>query len=147
MLGIRGKRSPSSPVVERWIGISLDEVARCKPSWVKWQMHRWPLIERRMSRSDCLLWMERNGYPRPPKSACTFCPFHDRLQWLALTESEMKDAIAVDEAIRDLWTNQTKKAQFFLHSSLKPLSEVDWTDPNADQLDLFNNECEGMCGV
>jgi hypothetical protein len=147
LLGIRGKRSPLVPVVSRWIGISVDEAIRAKPSWVKWQEHRWPLLEKRMARHDCLLWLERNGYPKPPKSACTFCPFHDRKTWLSLTETEMKEAVEVDKTIRTLWTHQDKRAEFFLHPSLKPLDEVDFSDPNKDQIDLFNNECEGMCGV
>jgi hypothetical protein len=35
-----------------------------------------------------------------------------------------------------------------MHASRKPLDEVDLrTDAEAGQPDLFNNECEGMCGV
>jgi len=145
LLGITGKRSPKTPVAQRWIGISLDEAMRAKPSWVAWQTHRWPLIEKGMRRYDCLRWLERHGYPEPPKSACTFCPFHDRRQWQALTKDEMDDAVEVDKTIRKLWT-QDKKAEFFLHSSLQPLSEVNFEN-DTSQLDLFNNECEGMCGV
>jgi len=33
----------------------------------------------------------------------------------------------------------------YLHRSLKPLDEVTLEDP--DQLDLFEGECEGLCGV
>lgn len=32
LLGIAGRRSPKSPVAEQWIGISLDEALRMKPS-------------------------------------------------------------------------------------------------------------------
>ena len=35
-----------------WLGISLDEVHRRKPSQVRYSTHIWPLIERRMSRTD-----------------------------------------------------------------------------------------------
>lgn len=36
----------------------------------------------------------------------------------------------------------------FLHPSLIPLSEVDFsTEEERCQLNMFNNECEGMCGV
>lgn len=34
----------------------------------------------------------------------------------------------------------------FVHRSCRPLDEVDF-DPQRDQVDLFVNECEGMCGV
>jgi hypothetical protein len=147
LCGITKRRSPDHAIVTQWIGISQDEAIRMKPSWEPWVQHRWPLIELRMTRNDCLRWMEKHGYPRPPKSACTFCPFHDRNAWNALTQSEMQDAIAVDELVRNVWAGQDKKAEFFLHGSCKPLADVDLSDPDKDQLDLFNNECEGMCGV
>ena len=36
----------------------------------------------------------------------------------------------------------------YLHRSLKPLAEADLSDgSDPRQLNLFNNECEGMCGV
>ncbi len=33
----------------------------------------------------------------------------------------------------------------YLHNSLKPLDQIDFTSQR--QIDLFNNECEGMCGI
>jgi len=36
--------------------------------------------------------------------------------------------------------------RLFLHSSMTPLADVD-LDPDRDQVDMFGNECEGMCGV
>ncbi len=33
----------------------------------------------------------------------------------------------------------------YLHNSLKPLDEIDFNSNR--QVDLFNNECEGMCGI
>jgi hypothetical protein len=36
----------------------------------------------------------------------------------------------------------------FLHRSCKPLDEVEFkTKQVANQMDLFDNECEGMCGL
>lgn len=32
-----------------------------KPSFETWQINRWPLIERRMTRGDCLRRLERHG--------------------------------------------------------------------------------------
>lgn len=133
---------------EMWIGISTDEKFRMSPSKVRYIVNRWPLIERRMNRNDCLLWLERNGYPRPPKSACIGCPFHNDAQWRALRDGppeEWADAVEVDAAIRDQPGFRGKQ---FVHRSLMPLPKVDLrTDDEAGQPDLFNNECEGMCGV
>jgi hypothetical protein len=133
---------------EIWIGISTDEVTRVKPSQVGYIVNRWPLIERRMNRNDCLRWLEHNGYGEPPKSSCIGCPFHNDTQWRALRDNspdEWQDAIEIDRAIRD----QPKfRGKQFMHRSMVPLDQVDLsTAEDRGQLNLFNNECEGMCGV
>jgi len=153
LLGLKPRqRAPKSPVVEQWIGISLDEAIRMKPSRLPYVVHRWPLVELRKTRSDCLKWCECRGYPRPPKSACKFCPYHDDAQWRALQDipdpEDFADAILVDEAIRSGVPGQRNGEQWFLHRKRIPLAKVDLrTDAEAGQPDLFNNECEGMCGV
>ena len=121
-----------------------------KPARDKWIKNRWPLIESRMSRHDCLQWMERNGYPRPPRSACVFCPFHSDDEWLRLKN---EDPAAFADAVRfeKNYQNAIRSGSGFygtpyLHRSLKPLAEVNF-DKHADQMRLFDNECEGMCGV
>jgi hypothetical protein len=152
LLGIARKRSPDRPVVEQWIGISVDEAQRMKPAREKngdpatWVTNRWPLIDLRMSRNDCLRWLEKHGYPRAPRSACTFCPFHSDEEWRGLTPEEFADAVKVDETIRGL-DIERKGEPLFLHRSRVPLAEVDFTVPRSNQLSLFGNECEGMCGV
>lgn len=133
---------------EVWIGISTDEVIRMKDSRVQYITNRWPLIEARMSRADCLRWFEKNGLRKPPKSSCIGCPFHSDAQWRWLRDEDQDawaDAVEVDRAIR----NQAgSKGQQYMHRSLKPLDQVDLrTDAEIGQADLFNNECEGMCGV
>jgi hypothetical protein len=126
------------------IGISTDEAHRMKPSRNKWQHHTWPLIELRMTRADCLVWMERNGYPTPPKSSCLGCPYHSDQQWAEIKKvpEEWADVIAVDKAIRVV---PKMLKQQFMHRSCKPIDQVEFT--NERQTDLFINECEGMCGV
>jgi len=149
LLGIAGKRSPKVPIAEQWIGISLDEASRMKPSRELWRENRWPLIELRMRRSDCLRWMERHGYPRPPKSSCIGCPFHSDDQWRALTPAEFQSVVEVDRRLRDRPAAAYRmKGRLFLHRSRKPLNEVDLsTAEERGQLNLFENECEGVCGV
>lgn len=148
LAGITGKRSPKSPIVEQWIGISLDEAQRMKDSREPWVLHRWPLIERRMTRHDCLRWMSARGYPSPPKSSCTFCPYHDNAQWAA-TKADPEawaQALEIDNRIRALWHGRVPSG-LYLHRSLKPLVEVDFEADDKRQPSLFGNECEGMCGV
>jgi hypothetical protein len=130
-----------------WIGISTDEVMRVKPSRVGYMVNRWPLIELKLNRNDCLRWLERASYPAAPKSSCIGCPFHSNQQWRELRNSpaEWADAVEVDAAIR---AQPGFRGQQFMHRSLKPLDQVDLsTAEDRGQLNLFNNECEGMCGV
>lgn len=149
LLGIAGKRSPKEPVVEQWIGISLDETIRMKPAREGWVVNRWPLIEERMSRGDCLRWMERRGYPEPKKSSCIGCPFHSDNEWRSLSGEEFKDAVEVDRRLRDPALGTARiKGELYLHRSCRPLDEVDLsTAEDRGQLNMFLNECEGMCGV
>lgn len=130
---------------EMLIGISTNEAARAKPSQVQYIRNSFPLLGRLMSRRDCLKWLERRGYPVPPRSACIGCPFRGDEEWRALPPEEFADAIEVDDAIR----HQPKfHAEQYAHRSLVPLSSVDFrTVGEKGQADFFINECEGMCGV
>jgi len=134
----------------QWIGISLDEIHRMKDSRDAWIQNRWPLIEKRMSRHDCLRWMKTHGYPKPPKSACIFCPYHDKAQWQALPPAETEIACEVDERLRAFrGTGKVRlKGELYIHKSGRPLREVLANrTPEENSADLFGNECEGMCGV
>lgn len=130
--------------VEVCIGISLDESHRMKPARNLWQHHTWPLIDMRMTRADCLVWMERAGYPRPPKSSCLGCPYHSDQQWqeIKAVPEEWADVVEVDAAIRETPKMRLKQ---FMHRSCKPIDQVQFSNEN--QIDMFINECEGMCGV
>ena len=130
--------------VEVCIGISLDEAHRMKPARNEWQHHTWPLIDLRMTRADCLVWMERAGYPRPPKSSCLGCPYHSDQQWQEIKQVpvEWADVIQVDQAIR---VTPKMRLHQFMHRSCKPIDQVEFV--NEAQTDMFGNECEGMCGV
>lgn len=132
--------------VEMWLGISFDEVQRMKPADVKWVEHRWPLIDRHMSRSDCKRWLAEHGHPEPPRSACTFCPLHNRDDWRRLRDEapeDFADAVDFERTIR----NHPRFGDVFLHGSLVPLDQVDLTtEEDRGQLN-FDAECEGFCGV
>jgi hypothetical protein len=127
-----------------WIGISTDEIHRMKPSRVQYIVNKYPLIEKGISRSDCLAWLEKKEWAAP-KSSCIGCPFHSDNEWRNLSKQEFQEAIEIDEMIR---SQSGAKGKQFMHRSLKPLSEVDFrTAEDMGQIDMFGNECEGMCGV
>lgn len=147
------QRAPRVPVVTQWRGISLDEIYRMKPSREPWMIVRYPLaMEIRMTRNDCLNWMERKGYPKPPRSACIGCPFHNDQEWLRMKQErpdEFKDACQFDDSIRRAGG---MRGNTYLHRLCIPLREVDLegrVKSHTGDLPLhpMGNECEGMCGV
>ena len=140
-------------LVVQYIGISLDEATRAKEARQKYIEHRFPLLDLRMTRHDCIRWLEKNGYEIPPKSACIMCPYHNNNQWRNLRDNapdEFRRAAKFEEdwnkaATADKSTTRTR-GQIYLHRSLKPLDEVDLsTDVERGQL-TFLDECDGMCG-
>lgn len=137
------KRAP----ITTWIGISLDEATRMKPSRIKRVAHRYPLIELRMTRHSCEMWLRAHGYPIPKKSACYYCPFHSNQEWRNIkADPELwAKAVAFDKAVRQI---PGMRGESFLHRSGLPLAQVDLsTQQDKGQLNMFDVECEGMCGV
>lgn len=148
-----GVSRPAPGSVELWMGISLDESQRMKDSNVKYIVHRYPLVDRKVRRSNCIAWLGAHNYPEPPKSSCIGCPFHDDAYWARMKQdspAEFADAAMFDRSIRRL---PRVDGEAFLHRSLIPLTEIDFA-ANAnrpqDAANLwgeFEGECEGMCGV
>lgn len=142
------------PIVRGWQGISYDEAHRMKPSPLPWIKVRYPLVEgkRRMTRGSCLDWMKHHGYPTPPRSACTFCPYHSNEEWRNLRDNDpegWRQALEVDEHIRHMPENKVARltcGTLYLHRDRVPLSEANIEDPKKDQIDLWGGECDGMCG-
>ncbi len=148
---VRGQKDVT---VTQWIGISWDEMQRAKKPSHKWTQHRWPLLERKITRADCHEWMAKHGYPDPPRSACYYCPFHSDTEWRRLRDDDpehFQKAVDFDNAIRESFKEHDKKMQMevYLHNSCKPLDQVDFdNDEDKGQMTWdFQSECEGMCGV
>jgi hypothetical protein len=142
-----GKRPKGG--VEMWVGISTDEATRMKPARVQYIVNRWPLIEMEMSRQDCIRWMEKAEWTAP-KSACLGCPFRSDASWRHLRDTDPEgwaDAVFIDKSLREAPLGGLTGIPFS-HRSLQPLDKVDlstWSERG--QADLFQMECEGMCGV
>jgi len=140
--------------VVQWIGISWDEWHRAgRESGVKYITNRYPLMEKRLTREQCLMWMKEHKYPLPPKSACYFCPYTSDARWRDLKinhPEEFERAVRYDNALRSNHDKEAANIQgsVYVHRSLKPLSEVDFSTPeDKGQLSMFSADCEGMCGV
>lgn len=146
-VGRRGYIRPKG--VEIWIGISIDEIARVKPSGVAWLHNRHPLIEARMSRRDCIRWTAERQLPRAPKSSCRSCAFRGNESWLEMREEDPADfaaAVSTDEWLREPAQVKRFRGELYIHHSRQPLAQADLTAPTPSGFD-FGQECEGMCGV
>lgn len=133
--------------VRQMMGISLDEFQRMRVSDVKYIENVYPLVEKRMTRADCIKWLESHGLEVPPKSACAFCPYHNMNAWRKTREipADWEKAIKVDNHIRDLRSPE----KLYLHPARKPLEEVDLRTPQEKgQMELWDAVCDGgVCWV
>lgn len=153
--GKRGRPFPKGSHVEMWLGISLDEVGRMKPSREPWVDHRWPLVDRGMTRRDCAEWFAAH-YPERwlPRSACVICPYRSDDHWLELKRSEpdsYEEAVKFDRWLRNSKTNPVRlllNGRPYLHPARRPLATViAEKEKVADSTNYFNEECQGLCGV
>jgi len=143
----RGQHASGKYRVEEWIGISLDEAHRAKPSKYTWIDTRWPLLhDRPTRRGGCIDWLSERGYPIPKNSACVFCPWLSDAQWRDMRDNhpaEFSKAVAIDTAVSACTPMQR------VHRSMLPLPEAiaGPSSSDSEQMSLFGNECEGMCGL
>lgn len=146
------KRGQKFQTVTSLIGISYDEMTRMKTSRDLWVVNRWPLIELKMRRSDCIEWMVSNGYPEPPKSACVYCPFKSANEFRRMQIDEPDEFARAVQFEKDFNENQAKagnRNKYFVFRSCKPLDEVDFRSDleKGQRAFSFLDECDGMCGV
>lgn len=133
--------------VEQWLGISLDEMHRAGPSDQKWITRRYPLLDLRMTRADCLIWLEEHGLPSPGKSACVQCPFHNSRAWQAMKReggADWKRAAEIDTAIR----NVRPGYQTFVNRKRLPLEQAVTIPEDFDyqQTDIFvSDDADAEC--
>ncbi len=158
LAGIRkGSRGPKDVFVEQLIGISIDEAHRQKDARFRWIENSYPLVRHGITRAECVEKLEAWGWLNVPKSACTFCPYHNDELWAEMQESDpdsFADAVAIDRAIRSP-SRLHLRGDAYLHETRQPLELVNFRGQIAAKIarhlkpqpNLFGNECEGMCGV
>jgi hypothetical protein len=154
LLGLRKyQRWPKDVRVIQLFGISVDEAGRASriASRVKTTGRdnceaRFPLIEDEMTRADCVAYLKDRVPYEVPRSACTFCPYHNDREWAKLKQTEDWQAIVdFDRALRNgAACGRGLTHTPYLHRSCKPIGEVEFSE---DANDGFNVDCEGGCGL
>lgn len=155
LLGFKkGERMPDYPIVEQWLGFSMDEVHRLSAPPEDWIHNRFPLVEAGWYAHQCVTWLWEVCGLRINHSGCWFCPFMDNLGWLRMKTQrphEFEKACQRDEAMRHAMPGLNRPA--FIHDSLRPLREIDFVKLIAERKgDLLSWEdpshCpSGACGV
>ena len=154
-LGVKPRQVlPHDTNVEMWLGITLDEIMRMKPSRNWWITHRFPFIDDiPMTRQDCIEWFA-DKYPgrKLGRSACIGCPFRDSSSWLDIRATEpdlFLEAVEIDERLRSKLHNAGKmfRKRAYLHHRRVPLLEAITLDVEETENNSFINECEGHCGL
>ena len=145
----KGERVAKDTKVEMVMGISYDEMKRMKTNQIKYIENQYPLVEMAIRRHHCIEWMEKNNFPKPPRSACTFCPFHSNAEWRRIkgNKKDWEEAVHIDKILRKS-TKMKDYDEVYLHQSCVPLEEADLREKD-DQTGQYSllDECEGMCGI
>lgn len=145
LLGITGRANLPAGAVECWIGISVDEAHRMKPAREKYMTNRWPLVEMGMNRGECIEWLRTRGHEVPPKSSCLGCPYHADVHWADIRDNspeEWEETVRIDRLLRE-----KAAVPQFMHQARVPLDEAPLLPASREgQMDLFGNECLGLCG-
>ena len=131
-----------------WLGISVEEWHRMKSSDAKYIVNHYPLVDMRMSRTDCITWLESQKLDVPPKSTCVFCPYHSPQSWRTLKANNGPDwqhALEVDNAIRE----RRPDHRLFVHSRGMPLEQAVKIpqDYGAEQMEMEIPCDAGVCFV
>jgi len=114
---LRSKYGPISRIAQ--LGIHVGEWQRVKDSPVKRDINRFPLVDLKLNRADCIKIVAETGLPMPPKSACVGCPYLPTSRFIELNFENPKD-FARAEKIDTLMNPQGK----YLSNTKIPLSSL-----------------------
>lgn len=143
---------PRKPV-HVYLGICYDEIHRVKDSRIDWITNSWPLVDKRITRQDCVDILRRKGWEIPVKSGCFFCPFQGKKDWFWLWKTH-PDLFELSKKIE---RNGSKYPNFALvDGTLEKLEKTfpalfkaereQTTLPMFARIPLFEDEeCSGFC--
>lgn len=143
----------NGPVIDQWLGISLDERQRMRESQDHWRRFVYPLVDGFIKRQDCIRYLTKHGI-RAPRSACVYCPFHSNKEWRRIKAMPHEWAKAVEferkviAAFKEHGHVAGLRTVPYLHPQRVPLDQVNLGEAQGELFSGgFNNECAGICGV
>lgn len=144
------------------LGFSIDETKRANNKnliWMPYNLNRknkvlykrfdFPLLELGFSRHQSIVLVEKEGLPTPPRSACWFCPFKSRGEWIEDKKHRpeiVQKAVELENTINSK-RRKINKSEVYLHPSTGGRMHK-LEDAIGDQLSLFEESCDsGYCGL
>ena len=100
--------------IKEYLGIAYDEIERMKENREPYITSLFPLIDKKMTRSDCIDLIKKEGLPMPVKSGCYFCPFNNVERWAYLARYHPK------KFAKAMWLEEHSK--HFPEQKLHPLT-------------------------
>jgi len=122
--------------VHQYMGLSFDEarrVLRVNKRYydIPWSTPHFPLFETNTTRGGAIQWLASKVPHETPRSACSFCPYHDKEEWRSVkaSDADWGRACLIDDWIRtpEYMTAHKYKHEPFLHRSCVPLRDVDFS--------------------
>ena len=135
-----------------YIGLSYEELTRMYNPHLSEYTVKYPLIDKKMTRKDCVGYVTYYGYENPPKSGCYFCPFQSEKQWGILFRNHPDlywDAISLEEMDLNFPTYKLNAKGVSLRKLAGYFSPTIQTtlDDSGDERDVMACEVAGYCGV
>jgi hypothetical protein len=126
--------------IDTWLGISVDEMQRIQVEKSSKWANRYPLIEAKMNRSDCMSLVASMGWPSPPRSSCWMCPNHTQQEWreIRMRPTDWIAAVSLEREVRKI------DPHVFFHHDCVPLDEANLDEDNGV---LFGHCDSGHCFV
>jgi hypothetical protein len=135
--------------INQYLAIAYDELERMRTSPTPEVTNLYPLVENKITRTQCVELIQDAGLPLPVKSSCFFCPFSslDRWKWLYQNHPDLYEkAVALEENSKH-FPSQRLTDQVFRHRAAVTLRQLPHMFEAVQQLGSEDLEepCGGEC--
>ena len=103
--------------INMYLGFSVDEISRVKPSFQPYVENKFPLVDMNMSKDACINYVEQELGFRPRSSVCNMCFANtfDRVYKIFKEDKEgWKKLVDLDEAMKNKETDHPLKQNVFM---------------------------------
>lgn len=148
--------NPDKHNIYMYIGFSVDEFQRSKPSFYPYTENRFPLIEMNLTRGDCINYVEQELGFRPVSSVCNMCYANDIDRVYTIYKNDEKGwlrLLELDKAMGEKSPEHSIKKDIFMFKFQADtnvrLADIDFNEfykvYKSKDANLFDMEMEMAC--